>query len=81
MMIGQILLKKRRVAEAIAHLEQARRMEPKQPLLLYNLSIALVQQQEYERAWKVLQELEGIDPNFSDPYDLKTKLARVLNRQ
>lgn len=81
MLLGQILLQERQVEEAIQHLERARQMAPNKPLLLYNLCIALVQHREYARAWNVLKEIEGIAPDFGDPYDLKTKLAGLLNKQ
>ena len=81
MLLGQILLQKRQAAEAIDHFEKARRMDPDQPLLLYNLSIALVQQHEYQRAWTILQHIDKIAPDFGDPYNLKTKLGAALNKQ
>lgn len=78
MLLGQIHLQKRQAREAVDHLEKARALLPNDPLLLYNLCIAHVQQQNYESAWKILKKLERLDPHFVDPYDLKTKLAGIV---
>ena len=80
MWIGQILLQKRRPKDALIHFEKSRALGVNQPVLLYNMSIALVQQKNYERAWSALQELERVDPDFGDPYNLKTQLAGILNK-
>jgi tetratricopeptide (TPR) repeat protein len=77
--LGQIFIEKKQPESAVVHLEKARLLIPSDPLLLYNLSIALVQIQNYERAWIILQEIERIDPIFEDRYDLRTKLANIIN--
>ena len=78
MWLGQICLEKRQSDRAVAYLEKARTFLPHDSLLLYNLCIALVQTQHYERARMILQELEHINPAFDDSYDLKSKLANIL---
>ena len=80
MRIGQIYLQKQEFDQAVVHLEKARQMLPKDPLLLYNLSIALVQQQEYQRAWDILEELQQMDAQFGDPYELRTKLEPYVQK-
>ena len=81
LLLGQICLQQRETPQAVAYLEKAHRLDPTQPLILYNLSIALIQQQEYERARASLQQIDKIAPNFGDPYDLKAKLNAVLEKQ
>lgn len=79
MLLGQIYLQKRQAEAGVEHLEKARLHLPNDPLLLYNLCIAYVQQRDYNSAWKILKALERLDPHFADPYDLKTKLAGIVN--
>lgn len=78
--IGQIFMEQKEYKQAIQHLERARELGSNEPLLLYNLSIALVQQQNYNRAYELLQELEQIEPDFGDPYNLKEKLEPLIGR-
>ncbi len=76
--IGQIYMQKRQYDLAIHHLEKARAMGSAEPLMLYNLSVALYQQKEVKRAQTILDELDKTAPQFGDPYDLKSKIANLL---
>lgn len=78
MWIGQIYLQQKQFAKAVTHLQTARQMRPEDPLLLYNLSIALVQQQQYQRAWEVLETLRRVAPDFADPYKLREQLEPMV---
>jgi len=78
--IGQIYMEQKQFEQAVEHLERARELGLNEPLLLYNLSIALMQQQEYDRAYELLRELKQVSPKFGDPYNLKEKLEPLVHQ-
>ncbi len=77
--IGQIYMEKEQLDLAVIHLEKARALGSTDPLMLYNLCVALYQQQEYKRARDILLEVKKQAPNFGDPYDLQQKIEKLLN--
>jgi len=76
--IGQILLSKAKVAEAISYLEKAQAMNPADPGVLYNLSGAYTLLSEYQKARETLDTLYKYNPNFEDPSNLKERLDKMI---
>jgi tetratricopeptide (TPR) repeat protein len=62
-------------AQAIDHLEQARRLEPQDVTVLYNLGIALVHTSRYAEAEPVLRQVADLAP---DDEGARLGLARTL---
>lgn len=75
--IGQIRLNNAEVEASIPYLEQAVKMQPGDPQLLYNLSGAYALDGQYEQARQVLDRLYEITPNFPGAEDLKRQLDRL----
>ncbi|MDZ7314969.1 MAG: GDSL-type esterase/lipase family protein [candidate division KSB1 bacterium] len=75
MWLGQIYLDEGNFSAAIRHLETARKGMPKYPYLLYNLTIAYLENGETARAREIWRALQGDFPNFQDPYRLAERLS------
>ena len=76
--IGQILLSKAKVRDAISYLEKAQEMNPADPGVLYNLSGAYTLLSEYQKARETLDTLYKYNPNFEDPSNLKERLDKMI---
>lgn len=75
--LGQIYLDKGRTQKALSYLEEAAKMNPDDPQLIYNLSGAYALSQQYEKAKKALARLEEISPNFPGASHLKAQLDQL----
>jgi tetratricopeptide (TPR) repeat protein len=78
--IGQILLNRNNINEALPYLERAYNLDKRDPQLLYNLSGAYAMSSEFEKARARLNELEKINPNFPDAEHLRQQLDRILGK-
>jgi tetratricopeptide (TPR) repeat protein len=79
--MGQILLNQNRIDDAIPYLERAYQADHKDPQLLFNLSGAYALSSEFEKARKLLYDLEKIDPDFPNADNLEDQLDRILGHQ
>jgi tetratricopeptide (TPR) repeat protein len=75
--IGQILLNRNNINEALPFLERAYKMGQKDPQLLYNLSGAYAMSSQFDKARIRLDELYQINPNFPDAEYLRQQLDRI----
>jgi tetratricopeptide (TPR) repeat protein len=78
--VGQILLQQSRVKESIGYLEEALKLNARDPQLLYNLSGAYALDGQYKKATGTLDKLMAIQPNFPDADILKNQLDQLLKR-
>ncbi|MDQ7066284.1 MAG: GDSL-type esterase/lipase family protein [candidate division KSB1 bacterium] len=79
--IGQILLDRGNLDEAIPFLEKALNVIPNDAQLLYNLAGARALQNEFEQALALLQKLETIQPGFPGARDLMQQIKKVIYDQ
>ncbi len=75
--IGQIYLNYGQVKESIPYLEKAKKLSPKDPQLLYNLSGAYALNGQYKEARLTLKILNQVYPDFPGARDLQRQLARI----
>ncbi len=75
--IGQILLERGEIGQALPYLEKAYSATPQDPQLLYNLSGAYALQKRYEQAKMLLRQLESISPNFPGARNLMQQLEQI----
>jgi len=61
---GVVYMTQRHVAEAITFLERARARAPSDPAVAFQLALAYVGQQEYNRAKPLLEEVSRVDPTM-----------------
>ncbi len=78
--MGQILLSKTKVPDAIAYLEQAQKLNHTDPGVLYNLCSAYTLASDFKKARATLDTLYKYNPTFEDPANLKARLDKMLIR-
>lgn len=74
-MAGAILLSRQQVAQGIAYLEQAVRLDPNDPQALYNLSGAYALAGQFQKSRAVLDRLLRIAPNFPGAKELAGRIS------
>ena len=72
---GMTLRKQNRLEEAIGLYQRALKLHPESQHLLYNLAIALVNQNQIAKAKKKLERALDLDPHFAQAQHLLNKLA------
>ncbi len=78
---GMTLRKQNRLEEAIGLYQRALKLHPKSQHLLYNLAIALVNQNQVGKAKKKLEQALDLDPHFAQAQHLLNKLAFLHEEQ
>jgi len=78
--IGQILLERNQVNEALIYLEPASKKLPSDPQLLFNLAGAYALNQQYYKAKAAIDRLLNISPNFPDARNLGIQLDKIINQ-
>ncbi|MDZ7293047.1 MAG: GDSL-type esterase/lipase family protein [candidate division KSB1 bacterium] len=80
-LLGEILLVQKKPADALKHLQRARRMKlSDEPKLLYNLAIAYYMTSDYEKAWETFVQLKKIYPRFPDPGRVESQIKQALGK-
>ena len=79
--IAQILLRQKRVEQAIPYLEKTRKLIPDDAQLLYNLSAAYLTTGRLAAAKEVFGRLERVDPNHPDLQVLRDRLTGTGDKQ
>jgi tetratricopeptide (TPR) repeat protein len=78
--MGQILLERNQVNEALVYLELASKKLPADPQLLFNLAGAYALNQQYYKAKAAIDRLLTISPNFPDARNLGIQLDRIISQ-
>jgi predicted Zn-dependent protease len=78
--MGQILLERNQVSEALIYLEPASKKLPSDPQLLFNLAGAYAMNQQYYKAKAAIDRLINISPNFPDAKNLGMQLDKIINQ-
>lgn len=79
--IGQILLDRGKLDEAMPYLNKALQVTPNDPQLLFNLGGAHALRNEFDQALALLKKLERIQPDFPGARDLIQQIQKVMHGQ
>jgi tetratricopeptide (TPR) repeat protein len=76
--IGQILLERNQVSDALPHLERALKLNPKDAQLLFNLGGAYALDSQYHHAQAVLERLMILSPRFPGGELLLSQVKQII---
>jgi lysophospholipase L1-like esterase len=65
---------------AIRHLTDAYKLNPNDPVVLYNLSLAYSKKEDYQSALKIINECLAVDPEYPEAKNLKQKIFRKIKK-
>ena len=80
-MLGAIEIQKGNPKQGIGFLEASRRINPRDPQMLYNLSGAYGTDRQFEKALEIAEQVISINPNFPEIQAWKQQLQNILNQQ
>ncbi len=78
--VGLIALYKGEFDEAIKLLSEAFKSNPKDPLVLYNLSLAYSKKKDFKTAFTVINKCLTVKPNFPGANNLKREIMNRLEK-
>jgi tetratricopeptide (TPR) repeat protein len=78
--VGIIQLYRGEFNEAIKYLSEAYKADPKDTLVLYNLSLAHVKKKEYKTALSTIEKCLALNPKYSEAKDLKQQIQIELKK-
>ena len=79
--IGQILLERNQVADALPYLERALKLSPKDAQLLFNLGGAYTLDSQYHRAQAILERLLNLSPRFPGADLLHSQVKQIIEKE
>lgn len=80
-MLGAIQVQKGNAVKGIEYLEASRRINPRDPQTLYNLSGAYFNNREFQKALEIADLALEVNPNFPGLRNWKQQLVGVINQQ
>ena len=75
--VGMIELYRGKYDEAIKYLTKTYKSDPRDPLVLYNLSLAYSKKKDFKTALNIINKCLFVNPNYSEASSLK---QQILNR-
>jgi lysophospholipase L1-like esterase len=76
--VGIIQLQRGEYDDAIKYLHEAHKSAPKDPSVLYNLSLAYSKKKDYKTALATINECLSANPNYPEANSLRRQIVRAL---